>query len=628
MSPVEPIKFLLVDDVEENLTALEALLKRDDLELVKARSGPEALELLLVHEFALALLDVQMPGMDGFELAELMRSTERTRRIPIIFMSAVATDERRLFRGYEAGAVDYLLKPVDTRILSNKTDLFFELARQRRELAQQRDELSTTAESLATALGRLNAHGDNSPLAIVEFDSAMRLVSWSKGAERMFGWEAAEVLGRDLSEFRWIHEDDIAALRSGIGSSFTPGTPRGVEAHRCYHRDGTLLDCEWYGSVLMDAGGRPLSLNAQILDVTGRKRSEEMQHLLIGELNHRVKNTLASIQAIASQTLRHAPDPADFAAKFSGRLQALARAHSILSNTTWKSASLHQLFDDQAAIGSLAEGRLVRKGPAVDLPPQIALHFALVLHELTTNANKYGALSAPTGRVEVHWSAEGDMLHLRWQEIGGPPVRKPDRSGFGSKLIERSLRSEGGSAAPDFAEDGVKWDIRLPIPPGSAYAMPVKSEAAPQGQGIPAHADPPFDLTGKKFLVVEDEPLVAFELATILEEVGVDVIGPVGTADEAQRLLIDAALDGVLLDGNLHGDHATRVADELEARRIPYLFVTGYGPDHLPGKPRNVAVIAKPFQPSEIVRALSDLVVARTRHGAGQRQDIRASAEL
>ena len=135
MSEEAPINFLLVDDVPQNLEALEALLANDGLRLFKAQSGAQALELMLEHEFALALLDVQMPEMDGFELAEIMRSTERTRAIPIIFLTAVATDEQRRFRGYEAGAVDYLLKPIDTRMLRSKTDVFFELSRQRQTLA-------------------------------------------------------------------------------------------------------------------------------------------------------------------------------------------------------------------------------------------------------------------------------------------------------------------------------------------------------------------------------------------------------------------------------------------------------------------------------------------------------------
>ena len=134
MTP-EPIKFLLVDDIEENLVALEALLRRDGLALLKARSGSEALELLLVHDVALAILDVQMPEMNGFELAELMRGAERTRHVPIIFLTAGARDPQRVFKGYEAGAVDFLFKPIDPHVLRSKADVFFQLHQQKIELA-------------------------------------------------------------------------------------------------------------------------------------------------------------------------------------------------------------------------------------------------------------------------------------------------------------------------------------------------------------------------------------------------------------------------------------------------------------------------------------------------------------
>jgi len=141
-----PVYFLLVDDLPENLIALEALLRREGLVTLQARSGAEALELLLQHDVALAFIDVQMPGMDGFELAELMRGTERTRRVPIIFVTAGSADWRRRFRGYEAGAVDFLLKPIEADILRSKADVFFDLALQRQELLRQRDELRVVNE--------------------------------------------------------------------------------------------------------------------------------------------------------------------------------------------------------------------------------------------------------------------------------------------------------------------------------------------------------------------------------------------------------------------------------------------------------------------------------------------------
>jgi len=133
---IPPVKFLLVDDKAENLLALEALLRRDGLEILQAQSGVEALELLLVHEVALALLDVHMPEMDGFALAETMRGADRTRHVPIIFVTAAAEERNRLFRGYDAGAVDFLVKPIDPRILRHKTETFFQLHRQRLELEE------------------------------------------------------------------------------------------------------------------------------------------------------------------------------------------------------------------------------------------------------------------------------------------------------------------------------------------------------------------------------------------------------------------------------------------------------------------------------------------------------------
>jgi two-component system sensor histidine kinase/response regulator len=165
-SSLGPIKCLLVDDLEENLLALSALLARRDVEILTARSGPEALELLLAHDVALALLDVQMPDMDGFELAELLRGSERTRHISLIFVTAGAREQHRQFKGYELGAVDFIYKPIEPHILKNKADVFFELYRQRRQLAA---ELSDRTETLRLneLFTALLAHDLRSPLSAI-----------------------------------------------------------------------------------------------------------------------------------------------------------------------------------------------------------------------------------------------------------------------------------------------------------------------------------------------------------------------------------------------------------------------------------------------------------------------------
>ena len=184
----KPIHFLLVDDLQENLLALEALLQREGLACLKARSGEEALELLLTHEVALALLDLQMPGMDGFELAEFMRGSERARHIPIIFVTAGAADSQRRFRGYEAGAVDFIQKPIEPDVLRSKANVFFDLHQQRRQIEAQRDEL----EAAAQALRRADRHKD-SFLAVLAHELRNPVAALSGGLH---------LLGKDIDPDR------------------------------------------------------------------------------------------------------------------------------------------------------------------------------------------------------------------------------------------------------------------------------------------------------------------------------------------------------------------------------------------------------------------------------------------
>jgi two-component system, sensor histidine kinase and response regulator len=161
-----PVKCLIVDDLEENLLALSALLESDGVQLLAARSGAEALELLLMHDVALALLDVQMPEMDGFQLAELLRGSERTRHIPLIFLTAGAREQQRLFKGYDTGAVDFIYKPIEPRILKNKADVFFQLYRQKQQQAlelQDRTETLRINEMFSASL----AHDLRSPLSAI-----------------------------------------------------------------------------------------------------------------------------------------------------------------------------------------------------------------------------------------------------------------------------------------------------------------------------------------------------------------------------------------------------------------------------------------------------------------------------
>ncbi len=206
------VKCLLVDDVEENLLVLSALLSGDGVEILQARSGAEALELLLAHEVALAFLDVQMPEMDGFELAELMRGSDRTRHVPIIFVTAGVRDQYRVFKGYETGAVDFLHKPIDPHVLKSKADVFFELYRQRQQLGRQLEELSETLrlnELFTAVLG----HDLRNPLGAI-LDSAGLLQRTSK--DEVVRQSAARIVSSGRRMSRMI-EDVLDLTRARLG---------------------------------------------------------------------------------------------------------------------------------------------------------------------------------------------------------------------------------------------------------------------------------------------------------------------------------------------------------------------------------------------------------------------------
>jgi signal transduction histidine kinase len=217
-SGVRPVQFLLVDDLEENLLSLEALLRQDDLVLLKARSGDEALELLLRNEVALALLDVQMPGMDGFELAEFMRGNERTRHVPIIFVTAGTADSQRRFRGYEAGAVDFIQKPIEADVLRSKANVFFDLYRQRQLLAAQRDELEAASQALREADRRkdefLAMLGHELRNPVTALHGGLHLLKKRTGAA---GDDIRDKMERQLFHLSRLVEDLLDISRIGKG---------------------------------------------------------------------------------------------------------------------------------------------------------------------------------------------------------------------------------------------------------------------------------------------------------------------------------------------------------------------------------------------------------------------------
>lgn len=228
----DPVHFLLVDDLKENLLSLEAVLRREGIVFLKARSGPEALEVLLKHDVALAIVDVQMPEMDGFELAELMRGNERTGRVPIIFLTAGTADRQRRFRGYEAGAVDFLHKPIEPDILRSKAQVFYELYLQRRQIAQQRDELKSYAVALEEADRRKDeflavlAHELRNPLTPIRYGLDMMRLSPGK----QMPVELQTMMDRQLTHLVRLIDDLLDVSRVSRGKIDLRKEPLALQA--------------------------------------------------------------------------------------------------------------------------------------------------------------------------------------------------------------------------------------------------------------------------------------------------------------------------------------------------------------------------------------------------------------
>ena len=263
---------------------------------------------------------------------------------------------------------------------------------------------------------------------------------------------------------QFLDAEDRQSFENAVEESVRPegGLNLVCQIHRA--DDGEKRWLEVAGRMEFNASGKPSRLVGVIADITDRKRAERHRKLLIHELNHRVKNSLAVVQSLAKQTFRPTEGEDPRTAIFDGRLSALAQAHNLLTIENWEKADLVDLV--RHSLGALvAEGRAVWSGPSVKLMPKQTVTMAMALHELYTNALKYGALSTGDGKLDITWSADASHLSFTWQERNGPPVAPPTRRGFGSVMIDRALRSElDAEVAMDFRPDGLVCTIEAPLP--------------------------------------------------------------------------------------------------------------------------------------------------------------------
>ena len=610
MSPGDKVNVLMVDDQPAKLLAYEVILRELGENLIKASSAKEALGWLLKTDVAVILIDVCMPELDGFELASMVRNHPRFQQTAIIFVSAIHLTDLDRLRGYEIGAVDYVPVPVVPELLRAKVKVFAELFRKTRQLEQLNVELERrvaerTAEleasnrslreserrrSLALAAGQMGSW---------DWNVATGECVWDAGQYRIFGVEPVRT-AVSIDDFRAIvHPDDMARIGAIVeqGASDTGTFQLEIRARR---PDGQTRWCICAAAVTSD-DGRVTGVSGVTIDITDLKEAEARRELLTREVDHRARNMLAVVQSIVHMT--KAPSIGDFVKIVEGRIRALSIAHALLAESRWEGANLDQIISEELAPYCVGDaGRISVSGPQVFLKPATAQTIAMVVHELATNAAKYGALSEGKGKIQLAWDWRQGVLKLSWQEIGGPPVRPADTAGYGSKVIAASARQLGGTTKFDWRANGLHFEMSMTIgdaavfePNGSGSHVALDFEASAQNASLPE---------GGHILLVEDEAFVAMMMRDLIADFGFRVVGPFGTVTDALEALDRHELVGAVLDVNLAGEKIYPVAEQLSGRGVPFVFVTGYASDAIEEKFAGVPVLQKPVDGTALRRAL------------------------
>jgi two-component sensor histidine kinase len=452
-------KIMLADDNADLRDYVRRLLTAEGYIVEAFHDGESVLEAARRQKPDLILSDVMMPGLDGFGLLASLRRDEVLRELPIILLSARAGEEARV-EGLDAGADDYVNKPFSARELLARIRTNLQLARIRREAEDARREQAARLEAVLSTVPTAvwftydpgakhifgNAYGARLLRLSPEANVSLSAPSEERPRYRVFR------NGRELAA------QELPLQRAARGEEVRDEE---IEVRFDDDSSATLIV---QASPIRDSEGHFRGAVCAAADISDRKRQEQHRELLVNELNHRVKNTLTTVQSFAMQTLRNASSLSDGRKSFDARLVALSKAHDVLLRENWESAGLREIVTDSLApYSGVAERRLRFNGPDIRIRPKAALALSMALHELATNAIKYGALSSHSGQIHISWAA-GEDFQLCWKEVDGPEVTVPNRRGFGSRLIEQGLSREfAGQADLRFEARGVVCTIRAPL---------------------------------------------------------------------------------------------------------------------------------------------------------------------
>jgi PAS domain S-box-containing protein len=608
MRAEDKVNILMVDDQPGKLLSYEVILSQLGENLIKAGSASQALEYLLKTDIAVILVDVCMPETDGFQLVSMIREHPRFKETAIIFISAVQLADVDHLRAYAMGAVDYVPVPVVAEVLRAKVKVFVELYRKTKQLESFNRELerrvAERTADLEASNAQLMASERRRSLALTagnmgswDLDVATGECTWDEGQYRLYGVDRSFVTTINAVA-SFIHESDRELVEETFRRVGTTGE-RGQIEFRINRPSGEQRWC--LGTVTLTGGSvnHPTRLSGCTVDITDRKLAEERQVLLAREVDHRAKNALAVVQSLVRLT--RAESITDFVQAVDGRVRALASVHTLLSESRWEGASLRQLVEDEMEPYQSRQGGQIKiEGPPVLLLPAAAQTFALAIHELATNAAKYGAISRTPGRVQITWKLKGENLVMMWEEVGGTTTREPTSKGFGLTVIQASIEGQlGGDVKMNWRPQGLRCVFAIPRPKIMRTPDPsllVEKDEEPEVPTKP--------LQGRRILLVEDEILVGMMVRDMLEDFGFDVSGPVTDLAGATKAAETDGLDAAVLDVNLGGELVYPVAVALTQRGVPFIFVTGYDCDSIDKRFAHIPTLRKPIEAHLLHRLL------------------------
>jgi light-regulated signal transduction histidine kinase (bacteriophytochrome) len=413
-----------------------------------------------------------------------------------------------------------------------------------------------------------------------------------------------------LRDIRWAGEPGKSVLLSDDGARVSPRKSFAAFVESVRGQSRPFSDAEQGFADSIRTGLIDVLMRGPHDDPVEQARARGRQELLIAELNHRVRNVLALIRGLISQTHGDAGDSAKYVDSLNGRVQALARAHDRVTRQNWGPGRLNAIFDDEiAAYVPTRRDRFTISGPPVLLQPQAYSTMALIIHELVTNSCKYGAL-CDSGRVDVNLSLPaGGGLLFKWVEKGGPTVQQPSRRGFGSVIIERVVPFDlQGTAAVSYLPAGLEAEFFIPERYLAAGLTEIETPAEPLSSSgsLRSAAEEKSLLLGRHVLLLEDNLIVALEAEDLLRSLGAASVIAVSSVAGAISLCDANSIDFAVLDINLGFENSLDFADRLRRAKVPFLFASGYGDQSITGESRiSELIVSKPYDRESLSSAIS-----------------------